>query len=207
MFSYCHSDDGSLELSAEDILKYERRIYMTDLEILTLYQSPSTREDAFGHVIRQHQKSVYYYVRRMVLDHDDANDITQTTFIKAWQALGLFRGDAKISTWLHKIAYNESINFIQAKKRIHSVPIDRIESSLGRSLQEDVLYSGDEIQIKLQTAMALLPEKQKAVFIMKYFEEKKYEEIAEITGTSVGALKASYHHAVKKIEEFIIKNP
>ncbi len=170
-----------------------------------MYLDPPSREVAFGHVLKQHQKAIYYYVRRMVLSHDDADDITQNTFIKAWKALVHFRGDSKISTWLHRIAYNESINFMEARKRVHYVSIENVAEQLGRSLQNDVLYNGDEIQIKLQTAMALLPEKQKAVFIMKYFEEKKYDEIAQITGTSVGALKASYHHAVTKIEAFLLK--
>jgi RNA polymerase sigma-70 factor, ECF subfamily len=143
----------------------------------------------------------------MVLNHDDADDLTQITFIKAWRGLQDFRGEARISTWLHRIAYNESINFINSRKRINNVPLDSVEYDLGRSLQEDVLYDGNEIQLKLQTAMATLPEKQKAVFIMKYFEEKKYDEIAEITGTSVGALKASFHHAVTKIEAFLLKHP
>ncbi|MBX7053148.1 MAG: sigma-70 family RNA polymerase sigma factor [Flavobacteriales bacterium] len=177
---------------------------MTDQEILELFRTPEKREVAFGHLLAQHQKQVYYYIRRMVLSHDDADDITQNTFIKAWKALGDFRGDSKISTWLHRIAYNESINFIHSSKKVHKVAIDDAERSLGSALQDDELYHGDEIQRKLQTALALLPEKQKAVFIMKYYEEKKYEEIAEITGTSVGALKASYHHAVSKIESYLM---
>jgi RNA polymerase sigma factor (sigma-70 family) len=180
---------------------------MTDQEILDLFREPSRREEAFRHLLKQMQKPIYYYVRRMVLDHDDTDDITQTTFIKAWKALPEFRGDSKLSTWIHRIAYHESLNFIQSKKRHNNVPIDEMHQNLRKSLQEDELYNGTEIQIKLQTALALLPEKQKAVFVMKYYEEKKYEEIAEITGTSVGALKASYHHAVTKIENYLTENP
>jgi RNA polymerase sigma factor (sigma-70 family) len=176
---------------------------MTDQEILSLFKEPSKREAAFGYVLAQNQKQVYYYIRRMVLSHEDADDITQTTFIKAWKALPEFRGESKISTWLHRIAYNESMNFIQSSKRIHKVALEDVERNLGKSLQDDELYHGDEIQRRLQTALALLPEKQKSVFIMKYYEEKKYEEIAEITGTSVGALKASYHIAVSKIETYL----
>lgn len=177
---------------------------MDDQQILSLFREPEKRDQAFALILKQFQKPIYYYVRRMVLSHDDADDLTQTTFIKAWKALSEFRGDSKISTWLHRIAYNESINFINSKKRIHRVSIDDVEHGLGKSLQDDVLYTGDEIQLKLQTALALLPEKQKAVFIMKYYEEKKYDEISEITGTSVGALKASFHHAVNKIESFLL---
>ena len=152
-------------------------------------------------MLSAYQKPIYYFVRRMVLDHDDANDLTQNTFIKAWKALEGFRGDAKVSTWLHTIAYHEAIHFIGSKHRVGRVPMDQISTQLNQTLASDDLYSGDEIQRKLQVAIALLPEKQKAVFIMKYFEEMKYEEMSEITGTSVGALKASYHHAVQKIEE------
>jgi RNA polymerase sigma factor (sigma-70 family) len=180
---------------------------MTDQEILILFQQPGKGELAFREILRQLQKPVYYYIRRMVLDHDDADDVTQTTFIKAWKGLPEFRGESKISTWVHRIAYYESLNFLESKKRVNKIPLDEVHHALGRSLQEDSLYSGDEIQRKLQVAMAQLPEKQKAVFVMKYYEEMKYEEMAEITGTSVGALKASFHHAVTKIENYLSKNP
>ncbi len=176
----------------------------TDTEILQLFSQPEKREEAFRYVLRQFQKPIYYYIRRMVLDHDDADDVTQTTFIKAWRALENFRGDSKLSTWLHKIAYNESITFINSKKRIGKVALENVEYELTPHLQQDELYTGDEIQMKLQTALATLPQKQKAVFIMKYYEEKKYEEISAITGTSVGALKASFHHAVNKIEAHVL---
>ena len=175
----------------------------SDQEILHLFSESSKKEEAFRLLLKQFQKPIYYYVRRMVLDHDDADDITQNTFIKAWKGLANFRGESKISTWLHRIAYNESISFITSSKRIGKVEIGNVEYELTPHLQQDVMYSGDEIQMKLQTALATLPEKQKAVFIMKYYEEKKYDEISEITGTSVGALKASFHHAVTKIETFL----
>ncbi len=168
-----------------------------------MYREPRNREKAFSIIVRENQRAIYYYTRRMVLDHDDADDITQNTFIKAWKGLENFRGESKISTWLHKIAYHESLSFINSQKRVGKVPMEKVEHTLSKSLEADVYYSGDEIQRKLQTAVALLPEKQKAVFIMKYFEEKKYEEMSEITGTSVGALKASFHHAVHKVEDFL----
>ena len=139
----------------------------------------------------------------MVLDHDDANDIAQNTFIKAWKGLDNFRSESKFSTWLYRIATNESITFLHKQKKIKGIPFEDVEHALSSSLEADVHYNGDEIQRKLQTAIANLPNKQKAVFIMKYYEEKKYKEISDITGTSVGALKASYHHAVKKIEDFL----
>jgi RNA polymerase sigma-70 factor (ECF subfamily) len=179
---------------------------MTDQELLEQYHRAETRETGFRMIVRQFQKPIYYYIRRMVLDHDDADDITQTTFIKAWKGLDGFRGESKLSTWLHTIAYHEAISFLDKKKRVAKVALDQVGAKLGHALQQDELYQGDEIRQRLQVAVASLPAKQKAVFIMKYYEEKKYEEIAEITGTSVGALKASYHHAVQKIEEHITGN-
>jgi RNA polymerase sigma factor (sigma-70 family) len=180
---------------------------ISDQELLQRFREPAQRDQAFALILRQNQKQIYYYVRKMVLDHDDADDLTQTTFIKAWKGLDGFRGESKLSTWLYKIAYHECLAYFNEKKRMFKVPIDNMHHHLGRSLQEDTLYTGDEIQRRLQLAVASLPEKQKAVFIMKYFEEKKYEEIAEITGTSVGALKASFHHAVTKIEAHVSQNP
>lgn len=176
---------------------------MSDHELLEMVRDPLRRNAGVSEFIRQFQKPVYYYIRRMVLSHEDADDLSQVVFIKAWKAIDGFRGDAKLSTWLYRIAHNECITFLRNAKRIMNVDANDFEKSLGSALQSDVLFSGDEIQARLQTAIALLPEKQKAVFIMRYYDELKYEEIAEITGTSVGALKASYHHAVQKIESFL----
>lgn len=174
-----------------------------DSNLLASFRNEDTRHEAFTHIVRQNQKQVYYYVRRMVVSHDDANDVTQLVFIKAWKGLEQFKGDAKLSTWLYRIAMNESLTFIRKRKRIAGIPLEQVEQSLSQSLEADVYYDGDAIQRKLQSAVHALPEKQKAVFILKYYEEKKYQEISDITGTSVGALKASYHHAVQKIEKFI----
>ncbi|MEY3397628.1 MAG: hypothetical protein RL220_222 [Bacteroidota bacterium] len=175
----------------------------TDTQILELYHTKGMPDKAFHMLVSEYQKPVYYFIRRMVLDHDDADDITQNTFIKAWKGFSGFRGDSKIGTWLMRIAYNESVTFINREKRLGKVHLDDIGNKLESQLEHDSLYSGDEIQRRLQLAIATLPEKQKAVFIMKYYEEKKYEEISEITGTTVGALKASFHHAVQKIEDFL----
>lgn len=175
-------------------------------EILALLKDPRQRDVAFGHILDANQRRIYYFVRRMVLDHDDADDVTQNTFIKAWKGLDGFRGEAKISTWLHRIAYNEAITFIGQKKKRNHVSVEDHLAATASSLMADVLYEGDDIQARLHAAVDTLPEKQKAVFVMKYFEEKKYEEISDITGTSVGALKASFHHAVNKIEEFVKLN-
>jgi RNA polymerase sigma-70 factor (ECF subfamily) len=152
-------------------------------------------------MMRQFQKPIYYYIRRMVLNHDDAADISQNTFIRAWQGLNAFRAESKISTWLYRIAYNETLAFIKKNNRFAGVAAEEVEHKLGAALQQDELFTGDEMQRRLQLAIALLPEKQKAVFLMRYYDEIKYEEMSEITGTSVGALKASYHHAVQKIED------
>jgi RNA polymerase sigma-70 factor, ECF subfamily len=168
-----------------------------------MFHDATSRKKAFEHLVDSYQKPVYFFIRRMVLDHYDADDVTQNTFIKAWRGLDNFRGDSKLSTWLFRIATNEAITFINKRKKLMGISLDDVEHALPIALQSDVLYDGDEIQQKLQAAIATLPEKQKAVFILKYYEEKKYTEIAEITGTSVGALKASYHHAVNKIEKFI----
>jgi len=176
---------------------------MSDEELLVLFQNPETRRNAFNQLVRKYQQKVYWLVRKMVVDHDDANDITQDAFIKAWTALENFRGDSKFYTWLYRIASNEAINFLNKKRKRFFIPIHDIENELSEKLEADPLVSGDVIQLKLQKAILKLPDKQRLVFNLKYFEELPYEEIAQITGTSVGALKASYHWATKKIEDFL----
>ncbi|CAG4991146.1 RNA polymerase sigma-H factor [Dyadobacter sp. CECT 9275] len=176
---------------------------MSDEELLALFENPDTRRNAFNQLVRKYQQKVYWLVRKMVVDHDDANDITQDVFIKAWSALENFRGDSKLYTWLYRVASNEAINFLNKKRRRFFVPIYDVENELSEKLESDPELSGDVIQLKLQKALLKLPEKQRLVFNLKYFEELPYEEISEITGTSVGALKASYHWATKKIEDFL----
>ena len=176
---------------------------MTDQELLDKFGNLETRNFAFNQLMQKYQQKVYWHIRKMVIDHDDANDLTQETFIKAWQALQNFRGDAQLFTWLYRIATNECLNFLNKKKRRFFLPIGDVEEELLEKLAANPVISGDEIQLKLQKAILKLPNKQRIVFNMKYFDDLKYEDIAEITGTSVGALKASYHHAVHKIEEFL----
>jgi RNA polymerase sigma-70 factor (ECF subfamily) len=176
---------------------------ISDREILDRFANVKTRNDAFNVLVRQYQQRLYWHIRKMVLDHDDADDILQNTFIKAFKALDNFREDSKIYTWLYKIATNECITFLNNKKKRFFVPMVDVEYQLSQNLETDAYFSGDRIQMKLQQALLTLPDKQRLVFNMKYFDDLKYEEISEILGTSVGALKASYHHAVKKIEEFI----
>lgn len=153
--------------------------------------------------MRKYQQRVYWHVRKMVIDHDDADDLTQETFIKAWNHLDNFRQDAKLFTWLYRIATNECLQFLNKKKRQATVSFDDVEHELLDKLNTNVLIEADAIQMKLQQALLRLPEKQRLVFNMKYFDDLKYEEISEILDTSVGALKASYHHAVKKIEQYL----
>ena len=176
---------------------------MTDQELLALFHNPDTRRNAFNMMVKKYQQKVYWIVRKMVVDHDDANDVTQDVFIKAWSALENFRGDAQLYTWLYRIASNEAINFLNKKKKRFFIPIHDITHELEEKLEADPLLGGDEIQSKLQKALLKLPEKQRLVFNFKYYDDMSYEEISEITGTSVGALKASYHFAVKKIEEYL----
>lgn len=174
-----------------------------DKELLDQFRNEATRNYAFNLLVRKYQKKLYWHIRRIVIDHDDANDVIQNTFIKVWKALDNFKEDSQLYTWLYRIATNESLTFLKQKKAF--VSFDDVSHGLSNSLQDDVFFKGDEIQKRLQLAILTLPEKQRIVFNMKYFDEIKYEEMAIILETSVGALKASYHHAVKKIEEYIKK--
>ncbi len=165
-------------------------------------RQPHKRASAFSSLVREYQERLYWHIRKMVLSHDDANDVLQNTFMKAWNGLDGFRGDSQVSTWLYKIATNETLTFL-ANKRLRNVnSIDDIEDSLLSNLRADSYFNGNEIQLKLQKSILTLPEKQRLVFNMKYFEDITYEQMGAILGTSVGALKASYHHAVKKIEHY-----
>ena len=175
----------------------------SDREILELFAHAASRNRAFNILVLQYQQRLYWHIRKMVIDHDDADDLLQNVFIKAYKALDNFREDSKIYTWLYKIATNECITFLNSKKKRFTIPMVDVEHQLAQNLETDAYFSGDRIQMKLQQAILTLPEKQRLVFNLKYFEEMKYEEMSEILGTSVGALKASFHHAVKKIEEFI----
>ncbi|QHT70467.1 sigma-70 family RNA polymerase sigma factor [Rhodocytophaga rosea] len=179
---------------------------MEDQALLEKFRDPETRNYAFNLLVRKYQQKVYWHIRKMVIDHDDANDLTQETFIKAWKGLSTFREDAQLYTWLYRIATNECLNFLNKKKRRFFLPIVDVQAELIAKLDTDELISGDEIQLKLQKALLTLPDKQRLVFNMKYFDEMKYEDISTVLGTSVGALKASYHLAVKKIEDYLNKD-
>lgn len=170
-------------------------------DIATRLQEPAERRKAFAEVVRQYSEQLYWQIRRMVLSHDDADDILQDTFLKAWAHLDYFRGEAKLSTWLYRIAFNECLNFLNRQRAQSVQSLDDGEASVIGKLESDSYFDGDEAEVALQRAIRMLPEKQRLVFNMRYFDEMKYEDISQILGTSVGALKASFHLAVKKIRE------
>ncbi|WP_242927320.1 RNA polymerase sigma factor [Pontibacter vulgaris] len=176
---------------------------MEDKELLEKFANPESRNLAFNQLVRKYQQKVYWHIRKMVIDHEDADDLTQEVFIKVWKNLENFRQDAQLYTWLYRIATNECLTFLSSKKRKFFLPINDVAAELAEKIDSSPDIAGDEIQLKLQKALLRLPDKQRLVFNMKYYDDLKYEEISEILGTSVGALKASYHHAVKKIEEFL----
>lgn len=171
-------------------------------EVLALLQDEKTQRRGFEMIVAQYSEQLYWQIRRMVYSHEDANDLLQNTFIKAWTNIDYFRGDAKLSTWLYRIALNECLTFLNKQRAQVTVSLDDPEADVLQKLESDPYFSGDKIQTTLQKALLTLPEKQRMVFNLKYYQEMKYEEMSEIFGTSVGALKASYHHAVKKIEKF-----
>jgi len=176
----------------------------SDKELLVMFREESSKNFAFNLIIKKYQKKLYSIIRRMIISHDDTDDVLQNTFIKMWHHLDSFKEDSQLYTWLYRVATNESLTFLKKKRTKFFVPIVDVEYKLSQSLEADQYFKGDEIQLRLQKAILKLPEKQRLVFNMKYFEEMKYEEMSEILGTSVGALKASYHHAVKKIEEYVL---
>ena len=162
---------------------------------------PKTQHEAFRELLQLYQKPLYNHIRNIVLNHDDTDDVLQNTFIKVFQNIKNFKGESKLFSWMYRIATNEALSFLQQKAKKNGISNEDAQQKALNKLESDVFFDGDEIQLKLQKAIATLPEKQQLVFKMKYFEELKYEEISEIVDTSVGALKASYHLAVKKIEE------
>ncbi|MEZ5002974.1 MAG: sigma-70 family RNA polymerase sigma factor [Chitinophagales bacterium] len=187
-------------------MKTHRQL-MTEQVLIAALQDDIQQKQAFQTLVETYQERLYWHIRKLVLNHEDANDVIQNTFIKAWKGLKNFRTDAKLYTWLYRIATNESLTFIQNRKKKHAESFDEGEAySPAKQLKADQYFDGSEAEIKLFKALETLPEKQRVVFQLRYFEELKYEDIAEITDTSVGALKASYHHAVKKIEHFILEH-
>lgn len=175
-----------------------------DSELLKLFRDEGKRQEAFSLLLKKYQQKIYWHIRRMVVDHDDADDLVQDVFIKVWKNLDSFRQDSQLYTWIYRIATNECITFLNKKKDKLNVSYEEMSEKLGDSLSDDNFFTGEEIQKKLQKAILTLPEKQRLVFNMKYYDDLKFQEISDILGTSVGALKTSYHLAVKKIENFLL---
>ena len=175
-----------------------------DSEILQKFADPKTRSEAFNLLLKKYQQKIYWHIRRLVINHDDADDLIQEVFIKVWKNLADFRSDSQLYTWLYRIATNESISFLNRKKLKNNISLDEVGYELAESLADSTYFDGDQAQMKLQRALLTLPEKQRLVFNMKYFDDLKYEEISAILGTSVGGLKASYHLAVKKVEYYLL---
>lgn len=174
---------------------------LSEDDIIDNLRNEDTRHEAFAQLVSIYGEKLYWQIRKMVLTHDDADDLLQNVFLKAWLSLETFRGESKLSTWLYRIAVNECITFLNKQRAKNNVSIDDVDHSMLERLQGDEYFDGDEAQVRFQKAVLALPEKQRLVFNMRYYDELKYEEISDILGTSVGALKASYHHAVKKIED------
>lgn len=184
-----------------------KNMQVEDSEILKKFAQEKTRTEAFSLLVKKYQEKIYWHIRRMVIDHDDADDLVQDVFIKIWRNLSNFRSDAQLYTWIYRIASNECITFLNRKKLKNNISIEDSDGkNLLESLADSPYFDGNKAQMKLHKALLSLPEKQRLIFNMKYFDDLKYEEISEILGTSVGALKASFHIAVKKIEHILLNS-
>ncbi len=175
---------------------------MDDAALLAAFRMPATRDKAFTDILKKYSERLYWHIRRMVVSHDDTHDILQNVSIKVWRALGEFRAEANLYTWLYRIATNESLSFLESQKRRAALSLSHEESFLENKLVAETGFDARKLEWRLQQAIAALPEKQRLVFNLRYYDEMPYEQMSEVLGTSVGALKASYHHAVKKVEAF-----
>lgn len=174
-----------------------------DKELLSAFREEATREQAFTRIVRKYQEKLYWHIRRLVINHEDANDVLQNVFIKVWNYLDNFREEANLYTWLYRIATNETLTFLDKEKRRASLSLSDHESGLSNKLQAEKGFDANKLEWRLQQAIQSLPEKQRTVFLLRYYDEMPYEEMSKVLETSTGALKASYHHAVKKVEEFL----
>ncbi|MHA4812202.1 RNA polymerase sigma factor [Flavitalea flava] len=177
-----------------------------DTELLIQFRDPNTKEKAFTAIIKKYQEKLYWHVRRMVIEHEDANDVLQNVFIRVWNGLENFREDSQLYTWLYRIATNECLSYLEQQKRKATLSLSDMESGLSNKILADKDFDPNKLEWKLQLAMQQLPEKQKIVFNLRYYDEMPYEEMSRVLDTSEGALKASYHHAVKKIEDYILNH-
>ena len=175
----------------------------SDTELLVQFRNPITKEKAFTSIIKKYQEKLYWHVRRMVIDHEDANDVLQNVFLRVWNGLENFREDSQLYTWLYRIATNECLTYIEQQKKRSAVPLDESEGGLSNKIKADSHFDAKRLEWKLQLAIQQLPEKQRIVFNLRYYDEMPYEEMSRVLETSEGALKASYHHAVKKIKDYI----
>jgi len=179
-------------------------MHMDDKELLYEFSQPLLKEKAFTAIIKKYQEKLYWHIRRMLVDHDDTNDVLQNMFIKVWKGLENFREDSQLFTWLYRIATNESLTFLEQQKKKTVISMNGVESGLSNKIKADEGFDANKLEWKLQLAIQNLPEKQRLVFNLRYYDEMPYEEMSRILDTSEGALKASYHHAAKKIEDFIL---
>lgn len=178
---------------------------LSDQELIDKLRNESTRDKAFSDLVTKYQERLYWHIRKIVLNHEDSDNVLQNTFMKVWKNLDSFREESSLFTWLYRIAINESLTFINTQKKRQAIPFQDVSEYLKNRLEADDYYEGTDIQKKLQQAILTLPEKQRLVFNLRYFEELPYQQMSEMLETSVGALKASFHHAVRKVEEFITK--
>ena len=176
---------------------------LSDSELLVEFRNPVTKEKAFTSIIKKYQEKLYWHLRRMVVDHDDANDVLQNVMIRVWNGLENFREDSQLYTWLYRVATNECLTFLEQQKKRSAVSLSDVGSGLENKIKADQNFDGNKLEWKLQLAIQQLPDKQKIVFQLRYYDEMPYEEMSRALETSEGALKASYHHAVKKIEDYI----
>lgn len=180
--------------------------HLPDRELLDAFHNPDQREQGFTALIRKYRERLYWHVRRMVVEHEDANDILQNVFIRVWKGLDQFREESQLYTWLYRIATNECLSFLEKEKRQKTSPFDAAENSMAEKVKADPYFDAGKLEWKLQLAIQQLPEKQRLVFTLRYYDEMPYEEMSRVLDTSEGALKASYHHAAKKIADFITRH-
>jgi RNA polymerase sigma factor (sigma-70 family) len=181
-------------------------LHPDDRELLYTFNDPSTKEQGFTAIVKKYQEKLYWHIRRMVINHDDANDVLQNMFIKVWKGLQNFREDSQLYTWLYRIATNECLTYLELQKKRGSISLNDVENGLANRLKADTNFDANRLEWKLQLAIQQLPEKQRIVFNLRYYDEMPYDEMSKILDTSAGALKASYHHSAKKIEEYILNN-
>ncbi len=181
-------------------------MHLDDQTLLMQFKEPASKEKAYTAIIKKYQEKLYWHVRRLVVQHEDANDVLQNIFIKVWKGLDNFREDSQLYTWMYRIATNESLTFLEQQKRKSSISLGDVETGLENKIKADENFDSSKLEWKLQLAIQKLPEKQRAVFNLRYYDEMPYEEMSRVLETSEGALKASYHHAAKKIESYMLEN-